>query len=305
MSTTTIPTEHGGGTALSLLTLGALGVVFGDIGTSPLYAMRVAFGPDGLPLDKPAIFGVLSLVFWSLILVVSIKYVMLMMNADNAGEGGILAITALVQRHLPGQAQRAVLMMSVLGAALFDGDGMITPAISVLSAVEGLHVATPVFEPVVVPLTVAVLAGLFLLQRGGTARVGILFGPIILLWFAVLAVLGVAQIVHHPQILGALNPLHALAFFGHHGLAAFFALGAVVLAITGAEALYADMGHFGRKPIRLAWFGLVLPALLLNYFGQGALLLADPGAIARRLSTRPACPIAPEPLTRVGTGGIA
>jgi KUP system potassium uptake protein len=262
------------------MTLGALGVVFGDIGTSPLYTMRVAFGQGALPLEEHAVFGVLSLIFWSLVVVVSVKYVTLMMNADNRGEGGILAISSLLQRRVSARGRRIVLMLSLVGAALFYGDGMITPAISVLSAIEGLHVATPMFQPYVVPITLVVLAGLFVLQRRGTARVGVLFGPVLLLWFATLAVLGLVEVVGNPAILLALNPYYAVAFFAEHGWVAFVALGAVVLAITGAEALYADMGHFGRKPIRYAWFVIVLPALLLNYFGQGALLLRDPASIA-------------------------
>jgi KUP system potassium uptake protein len=275
--------EHVGGegrTGLPLMTLAALGVVFGDIGTSPLYAMRVAFGGGALPLAEPAVLGILSLIFWSLVLVVSLKYVLLMMNADNRGEGGILAISSLLSRRVDARRRRLVVILSIAGAALFYGDGMITPAISVLSAVEGLHVATPIFEPFVVPLTLAILAGLFLLQRRGTARVGVLFGPVILLWFATLAALGIAQVAQGPWILRALNPAYAVAFFADYEWAAFVALGAVVLSITGAEALYADMGHFGRKPIRLAWFAIVLPALLLNYFGQGVLLLREPETVA-------------------------
>ena len=264
---------------LSLMTLTALGVVFGDIGTSPLYTMRVAFGPGGLPLAEGTVLGVLSLITWSLLLVVTLKYVTLMMNADNRGEGGILAIASLLQRRVGARARRAAIVLGMVGAALFYGDGMITPAISVLSAVEGLHVATPIFEAFVVPITLGVLAGLFLLQRRGTAGVGVLFGPVILLWFAALALLGSVELLGNPSILRALSPTYAIAFLASHGWAGFIALGAVVLAITGAEALYADMGHFGRKPIRLAWFAIVLPGLLLNYFGQGALLLRNPAAI--------------------------
>jgi KUP system potassium uptake protein len=262
------------------MALTALGVVFGDIGTSPLYTMRVAFTEQALPLTEPAVLGVLSLIFWSLILVVTVKYVLLMMNADNRGEGGILAISSLLHRRVTERMRRVVILLSIIGAALFYGDGMITPAISVLSAVEGLHVATPVFQPFVVPLTLIVLSGLFMLQRRGTAKVGVLFGPIILIWFLTLGALGLAQVVKGPWILWALNPAYAVAFFVDHRWTGFVALGAVVLAITGAEALYADMGHFGRKPIRLAWFCIVLPALLLNYFGQGVLLLREPQAIA-------------------------
>src|SRR4029079_17183156 len=249
-------------------------------GTSPLYTMRVAFTEQALPLTEPAVLGVLSLIFWSLILVVTVKYVLLMMNADNRGEGGILAISSLLHRRVTERMRRVVILLSIIGAALFYGDGMITPAISVLSAVEGLHVATPVFQPFVVPLMLIVLSGLFMLQRRGTAKVGVLFGPIILIWFLTLGALGLAQWVKGPWILWALNPAYAVAFFVDHRWTGFVALGAVVLAITGAEALYADMGHFGRKPIRLAWFCIVLPALLLNYFGQGVLLLREPQAIA-------------------------
>jgi KUP system potassium uptake protein len=267
-------------TGLGWITLAALGVVFGDIGTSPLYALRVAFGGGILPLTEAAVLGVLSLIFWSLLLVVTLKYVLLMMNADNRGEGGILAISSLLTRRVGAGPRRVVILLSILGAALFYGDGMITPAISVLSAVEGLHVATPVFEPFVVPITLGVLAGLFVLQRRGTARVGILFGPVILVWFVSLALLGGAQVARDPLILRALSPTYAIAFFADYEWTAFLALGAVVLSITGAEALYADMGHFGRKPIRLAWFAIVLPALVLNYLGQGVLLLRDPATVA-------------------------
>ncbi len=274
------PADRAGRAGLGFMTLAALGVVFGDIGTSPLYTMRVAFGEGALPLTEPAVLGVLSLIFWSLILVVTAKYVLLMMNADNRGEGGILAISSLLHRRVNARARVWVVTLSIIGAALFYGDGMITPAISVLSAVEGLHVATPMFEPYVVPITLGVLTGLFLLQRRGTAHVGVMFGPVILLWFLTLGLLGLVEIARDPGILRALNPAYAAAFFADHEWAGFVALGAVVLAITGAEALYADMGHFGRKPIRTAWFGLVLPALLLNYFGQGVLLLRRPEAIA-------------------------
>jgi KUP system potassium uptake protein len=267
-------------TGLGWMSLAALGVVFGDIGTSPLYAMRVAFDHGALPLTEPAVLGVLSLIFWSLLLVVTSKYVLLMMNADNRGEGGILAISSLLTRRVGARPRRFVILLGILGAALFYGDGMITPAISVLSAVEGLHVATPLVEPYVVPITLAVLAILFLLQRRGTARVGSLFGPVILAWFVTLALLGGAQVARDPAILRAVNPAYAVAFFADHRWAAFLALGAVVLAITGAEALYADMGHFGRKPIRVAWLGIALPALVLNYFGQGALLLHEPATLA-------------------------
>jgi KUP system potassium uptake protein len=277
-----VPGRTGGG-RLAGLTLAAIGVVFGDIGTSPLYTMREAFGArGGLPLGEAAVLGVLSLIFWALLLVVTLKYVAVIMRADNQGEGGVLALASLVLRGVRagGRRQRVVIVLAMIGAALFYGDGILTPAISVLSAVEGLKVATPAFEPYVVPAAVVILTGLFLLQRRGTGGVGVLFGPVMCLWFAVLALLGLLQIVAHPAVLGALNPVHAIALFGTHQWQAFVALGAVVLAVTGAEALYIDMGHFGRRPIRLAWLGFVLPALLLNYFGQGALLIRDPGTLA-------------------------
>ncbi|HSV28522.1 MAG TPA: KUP/HAK/KT family potassium transporter, partial [Candidatus Omnitrophota bacterium] len=269
------------GAGLPGLTLAAIGVVYGDIGTSPLYTLREAFGPaGGLHLSEGTVLGVLSLIVWALVIVVSIKYVAVILRADNRGEGGVLALSTLARRRLGqgGRLSRATVVLAVVGAALFYGDGVITPAISVLSAVEGLHMVTPVFDRLVVPLAVAILVGLFVVQRVGTGRVGRLFGPIICLWFAVLGVLGALSIVETPSVLRALSPLHALAFFADHGWQSFVALGAVVLAVTGSEALYADMGHFGRTPIRIAWFGLVLPGLVLNYFGQGALLLRQPEA---------------------------
>lgn len=263
------------------LALAALGTVYGDIGTSPLYTMREAFAHGRLPLDGPAVLGILSLVFWALVIVVTLKYVTVILEADNRGEGGVLALSALAQRRFAaGPRSRLVVVLAMLGAALFYGDGVITPAISVLSAVEGLEVAAPALDPVVVPVAVGILFLLFFFQRHGTAVVGRFFGPIMCLWFSVLAVLGFLQILNHPDVLRALNPLYAANLFLEHRAAAFVALGAVVLAVTGAEALYADMGHFGRRPIRLAWLGFVLPALLLNYFGQGALLLHQPSAIA-------------------------
>ena len=274
--------EHASG-SLRGLTLAALGVAYGDIGTSPLYTMREAFGhAGGLHLSEPAVLGVLSLVFWSLLLVVTVKYVLLILRADNRGEGGVLALGTLATRAVGGQSHRLqglILVLSLGGLALFYGDGLITPAISVLAAIEGLETAAPGLEPYVVPLAVLVLLGLFILQSRGTASVGRLFGPVMLAWFATLGLLGLAQIVQSPSVLAALDPSYAVGLFGHDGWQAFVALGAIVLAITGAEALYADMGHFGRSPIRLAWFGLVLPALVLNYFGQGALLLREPEAL--------------------------
>ena len=268
---------------LAALSLAALGVVYGDIGTSPLYALKEVFGSTHhpVPITPDNILGILSLIFWSLMIVVSLKYVSFIMRADNKGEGGIMALMALALRPMPAaSAQRKVIvLLGLFGAALFYGDGVITPAISVLSAVEGLEVATPALKPYVLPISLAILIGLFVVQRRGTAAVGTLFGPIMVLWFVTLAVLGILSMAQNPGVLLALNPLYALRFFETHALLGFFALGAVVLALTGAEALYADMGHFGGKPIQWAWFGLVLPALLLNYFGQGALLMREPQAI--------------------------
>jgi KUP system potassium uptake protein len=267
---------------LRTLALGAIGVVFGDIGTSPLYTMKETLGTHGMTPTEPAVLGVLSLVFWALIMVVSLKYVTFVMRADNKGEGGIMALMALAQRSMSGSARsRWVLAgFGIFGAALFYGDGVITPAISVLGAVEGLQVAAPGLGKYVVWIALAILLGMFAVQRHGTHKVGKAFAPVMTLWFVVLAVLGVRQIIANPQVLYAVNPIHAVRFFVSHGNTSFIALGGVVLALTGAEALYADMGHFGKKPIRLAWFGFVLPALLLNYFGQGALLLGDPLAIS-------------------------
>ncbi|MFZ3237891.1 MAG: potassium transporter Kup [Stellaceae bacterium] len=263
------------------LAIAALGVVFGDIGTSPVYTFRECFNPQhGLPLSPENVLGVLSLIVWALIVVVAIKYVLLIMRADNQGEGGILALLALAQEAARNPRTRNILVLVALGgAALFYGDSMITPAISVLSAIEGLGVGTPAMNRFVVPITVVVLVLLFLLQKSGTEKVGHLFGPVMLVWFAVIGIDGVIQIVEFPHVLLALNPAHALRVFVTSPLRGFIVLGAVSLAITGAEALYADMGHFGRFPIRLAWFALVLPALFLNYFGQGALLLGDKTAI--------------------------
>jgi KUP system potassium uptake protein len=262
------------------LVLAAIGVVYGDIGTSPLYAMREALGENGvLPLTEASVLGVLSLIFWSLLVVVTLKYVIVILRADNRGEGGVLALASLAHRALSSPGRKAVLVLAMVGAALFFGDGLITPAISVLSAIEGLKVATPLFEPYVVPIALGILIALFLIQSRGTSDIGLLFGPVVCLWFAVLGCLGLVQIVQAPHVLSALNPAYALALFATHQWSAFITLGAVFLVVTGAEALYADMGHFGRLPIRVAWFGLVLPGLLLNYFGQGALLLADPGAV--------------------------
>ena len=264
------------------LSLGALGVVYGDIGTSPLYAFREALGESyGLEPSRVNIFGILSLIFWSLVIVISIKYIVFVMRADNDGEGGILALTALITP--PGGDHRGerryLILLGLFGTALLYGDGAITPAISVLSAVEGLAVATPVFEPYIIPIAAAILIGLFSFQRHGTARVGAVFGPVMVLWFTVLGVLGVSQIVQHPSVLASLWPGYALEYFGQHPLAGFLSLGSIFLVVTGGEALYADLGHFGARPIRWAWFALVLPGLMLNYLGQGALLLSSPEAV--------------------------
>lgn len=273
--------EHSVGSNTKLLALGALGVVFGDIGTSPLYTMKEVFGSHHLALTQDNVLGILSLVFWELILVVSVKYVGVMMRADNNGEGGILALLSLAQGHFPlGSRIRWFLMsLGFLGAALFFGDSLITPAISVLSAIEGLEMGAPALHPFIVPLALGILIGLFVIQAHGTETIGKLFGPVMLAWFGVLGVLGLISIVQHPSVLDALKPIYAFKFFMAHGTESFLLLGAVVLAITGAEALYADMGHFGRYPIQLVWFAYVLPTLTLNYFGQGALLLTNPNAV--------------------------
>ena len=264
------------------LALGALGVVFGDIGTSPLYSMREAFhGPHALALTHGNVLGVLSLIFWSLVLMISGWYLMYVMRCDNRGEGGILALMSLVEpkAQLTGRGRgRWVVLMGLAGASLLYGDGIITPAISVLGAIEGLTVVTPVFDPYVVPLSIIVLIAVFWQQRRGTATIGAIFGPVLLLWFVVMAVLGLRGLLRHPGVLAAANPIHAILFFKANPWLAFMSLGVVFLVVTGGEALYADMGHFGRKPIRMAWFAVVLPALLLNYFGQGALLLDNPSA---------------------------
>jgi KUP system potassium uptake protein len=270
------------GPVLAGLVLAALGVVYGDIGTSPLYALRECFtGEHGLPPTVDNVLGILSLIVWSLNFVVSFKYISLVMRADNRGEGGILALMALVrQKGITGRTRirRVLLPLGLFGAALLYGDGVITPAISVLGAMEGLKVVAPAFDPFVVPITVAILLALFLFQKRGTAGVGAVFGPITLVWFGCIALLGIRGILLDASVIRALNPWYAAKFFMEDGVRGFLVLGAVVLVFTGGEALYADMGHFGKRPIRIAWFGLVLPALLLNYFGQGALLLHDPAA---------------------------
>ena len=268
---------------LATLTLAALGIVYGDIGTSPLYSIKEVFGGvhHPVPITPENVLGILSLFFWSLIIVVTLKYVFFIMRANNKGEGGIIALMTLaLHKGTPGTWQQKLLVtLGLIGAALFYGDGVITPAISVLSAVEGLEIITPTFKPYIMPITLVVLVGLFMFQRRGTANVGALFGPVMVVWFAVLALLGALAIFDNPAVLAAINPQHAFQFLTGNSLLGFFALGAVVLCITGAEALYADMGHFGAKPIQYAWLGYVMPALLINYFGQGSLLLANPGAV--------------------------
>ncbi|HTI95287.1 MAG TPA: potassium transporter Kup [Rudaea sp.] len=268
--------------ALAGLALGTLGVVYGDIGTSPLYTMRETFTNGGVAVTPENVLGVLSLVFWSLILVVSVKYAGFIMRADNKGEGGIMALTALAQRSVKSavRARWWIAMLGLFGAALFFGDGVITPAMTVLSAVEGVEVAAPAVKHAIVPITVLIVLLLFAFQNRGTGKVGAVFGPIMAVWFVTLAALGLIEIAQHPLVLRALSPHYAVQFIAQNGWTAFFALGSVVLCITGAEALYADMGHFGRQPIRASWFGYVLPALVLNYFGQGALLIAEPAAVA-------------------------
>ncbi|HEY2160382.1 MAG TPA: potassium transporter Kup [Solirubrobacteraceae bacterium] len=269
---------------MAALTLGALGVVFGDIGTSPLYAIQAVFNIDGQAVHVTTVnvYGVISLVFWSITMIVSVKYVTFIMRADNQGEGGIMALTALLDgaRRVKPRLKVTLVILGIIGASLFYGDGAITPAISVLSAVQGLEVATPALSSLVVPITVAVLIALFAIQRFGTQLVGGLFGPVMAIWFAVLALIGVVELAQYPSIIRALSPSYALEFLFNDSRVAFIALGAVVLAVTGAEALYADMGHFGRSPIRRAWFWLVFPALTLNYLAQGSLILRNPKAIS-------------------------
>ena len=279
MSTTEPAHRDASGRYLALLSLGALGVVYGDIGTSPLYALRECFsGPHGLAATHDNVLGVLSLIFWALTIIISVKYIGVIMRADNRGEGGILALTALfgpMHNVKVGDRRPLYMVLGIAGAALLYGDGMITPAVSVLSAVEGLKVATPAFANYVVPITVVVLTALFAVQRTGTARVGAMFGPFMVVWFVTIGTLGLLELAREPGILIAINPTHAVDFFFENHWHGFVVLGSVFLAVTGGEALYADMGHFGRRPIRLAWFALVFPALLLNYFGQGALLLGN------------------------------
>ncbi|MGH8808495.1 MAG: potassium transporter Kup [Noviherbaspirillum sp.] len=275
--------SHSQKSSLAALTLTAIGIVYGDIGTSPLYTMKEVFSPHhGLELTHDNLFGVVSLIFWMLAIIVSLKYVTLILRADNRGEGGIMALVALALSSVTPKSgwYGPLTLVGLTGAALFFGDGVITPAISVLSAIEGLEVATPAFKPYVVPLTVSVLVALYMVQKKGTAGIGQWFGPIVVVWFIALAAMGVVNIVENPAILVALNPLHAIRFLLNNGWLAFVALGAIVLSVTGAEALYADMGHFGKRPIRVAWFAVVFPALALNYLGQGGLLLSNPGAVS-------------------------
>src|ERR1035437_2389812 len=262
---------------LSILSLAALGIVFGDIGTSPLYAVRECFyGTFSVVPTTTNIFGAFSLIFWALILVISVKYLILVLRADNEGEGGILALMFLVlPKKKNSKRYKVILVMGLFGAALLYGDGMITPAISVLSAIEGLKIATPLFSPFVIPITLGILFGLFFFQKIGTKKVGFIFGPLLLLWFIVIATLGLHSIINHPEILKSINPYYAIHFFAVNHWHGIVILGAVFLVVTGGEALYADIGHFGKKPIRLAWFIIVLPSLLINYFGQGALLLEN------------------------------
>ena len=266
------------------LLIGALGVVYGDIGTSPLYALRECFSEThGLPVSTDNILGVLSLIVWSLILVVTVKYLLFVLQADNDGEGGTLALMALSQRSHPANPSHGlglIVILGLIGVAFLYSDGIITPAISVLSAVEGLSIATDVFDPYIRPITIVILTGLFFIQRRGSGKIGSVFGPVMLIWFAMMGILGCISLVRSPQILLAANPLYGFAFLMQHAGVGFVVLGSVFLALTGAEALYADMGHFGKEPIRVSWFLVALPALLLQYFGQGALLLRDPAALA-------------------------
>jgi KUP system potassium uptake protein len=274
---------RGGSRYLLVMSVGALGVVYGDIGTSPLYAFREAFvAAEGLAVNRDSVFGVLSLIFWALVLIVSVKYLVFVMRADNQGEGGILALTALVTgatRSGSTKTRWMLVLIGLFGTALLYGDGAITPAISVLAAVEGLEVSTPGMAHFVIPLAIVILIGLFSVQRRGTAAVGAVFGPVMIAWFGVIALLGGTQIAREPGVLAAVNPWFAVRFAVDRPGLAFLALGAIFLVVTGSEALYADMGHFGKRPIRLGWFTLVFPALLLNYFGQGALLMSDPAAV--------------------------
>jgi len=276
------PDEKPKGKYLAFLSLAALGIVYGDIGTSPIYALRESLhGSYGLANTEATVLGILSLIFWSLIIVISVKYLGFVMLADNRGEGGIIALTALVspRSKVKEGGPKLLIMAGLFGAALLYGDSMITPAISVLSAIEGLELITPVFTPYVIPITVIILVGLFSLQKRGTAGIGAIFGPIVLVWFLTLGALGISKIIENPSVFAAMNPAYAVQFFAENGLKGILVLGSVFLVVTGGEALYADMGHFGTRPIRLTWFTIVLPGLLLNYFGQGAMVIADPATI--------------------------
>ena len=269
-------------TSLKLLVLGALGVVYGDIGTSPLYAFKELFaGNHPIPLTEANVFGGLSMIFWALMIIVSFKYIVFILRADNRGEGGMMALIALALHEAQDKPRRAkwIMLAGILGTAMFYGDGMVTPAISVLSAVEGLQVIAPQFNSMVIPITIVILTGLFMFQKHGTAKVGAFFGPVMGIWFTVLGVMGIYNVIENPHVLLALNPMYAVHLLIDNPHMAVFAMGSVVLAVTGAEALYADMGHFGRKPIRLAWAFFVLPALVINYFGQAALVLGNPDAV--------------------------
>ncbi|NCP41652.1 MAG: potassium transporter Kup, partial [Rhodoferax sp.] len=268
-------------TSLRALTLGAIGVVYGDIGTSVLYAVKEVFGAGHVLFTHDNVLGILSIFFWTLTVIISLKYVTLVLRADNNGEGGLVAMLTLASQSVKDKPvlRRRLLLVGIFGTCLFYGDGVITPAISVLSSVEGLEVVSPGFKKAVIPLTLLILFGLFFVQKRGTADIGKFFGPITLVWFVAIAVLGVWHIAHTPEVLLALSPHYALGFMWENPGTTFIILGAVVLCVTGGEALYADMGHFGKKPIRLAWFGVVMPALTLNYFGQGALLLSNPAAV--------------------------
>ena len=275
--------DHGGHphASTTALVLAAVGIVFGDIGTSPLYALKECFSPEhGIPYSQGAVLGILSMIFWALLLVVTIKYVTFVLRADNNGEGGVLSLMALALRSVRAEKgnYKILLMLGALGACMLLGESVITPAISVLSAVEGLEVINPEMKRFVIPITLIIVIGLFMIQRYGTAAVGRFFGPIMIIWFAALAGFGVINVLHHPEILQAVNPYYTFAFIGEHTLQAYIVMGSVVLVVTGVEALYLDMGHFGRRPVRLAWLLVALPALLINYFGQGALMLANPDA---------------------------
>jgi KUP system potassium uptake protein len=268
--------------SLAALTIGAIGIVYGDIGTSVLYALKVVFDSGLVPLTPDNLYGVLSMVFWTITLIVSIKYVTLILRADNNGEGGLIAMLALATNAVNDKPRlrRGLLALGIFGTAIFYGDGVITPAISVLSAVEGLEVLSPVFTPYVMPTALVVIFGLFYMQKHGTTGIGRLFGPICVVWFVTIAALGIPHIWAHPEVLAAVSPHHALRFSFQHPGITFILLGALVLCVTGAEALYADLGHFGKKPIRMAWFALVMPALLINYFGQGAMLIYTPESVS-------------------------